>query len=171
MHAELAQNVLRVGQHVHQMADRRALIAADIADAALQQRLGDGEDAFAGKFLAGAEPQLLDFLGKGPFGHLQVLLPLPPALAARTFRCRACGCCCSIFCKRGDQRRIFGVVDAVEHRLERVMHGRPGAAELGPALVGQEHLADAAVGVALLAPHQALPLQRVERAAHASTAR
>ena len=64
MHAEFAQNVLGVGQHVHQMADRRALVAADIADAALQQRLGDGEDAFAGEFLAGAEPQLLDFLGK-----------------------------------------------------------------------------------------------------------
>ena len=47
MHAELAQNVLRVGKHVHQMADRRALVAADIADAVLQQRLGDGEDALA----------------------------------------------------------------------------------------------------------------------------
>ena len=47
MHAELAQNVLRVGEHVHQMRDRRALIAADIGDAGLQQRLGDREDAFA----------------------------------------------------------------------------------------------------------------------------
>ena len=64
MHAELAQNVLGVGQHVHQMADRRALVAADIADAALQQRLGDGENALAGEFLAGAEPQLFDFLGE-----------------------------------------------------------------------------------------------------------
>ena len=68
--------------------------------------------------------------------------------------------------QRGDQRRIFGIVDAVEHRLEGVMHGRPGAAELGAAFVGQEHLAHAAVGLALLAPHQALRLQRVERAAH-----
>ena len=95
MHAELAQNVLRVGQHVHQMADRRALVAADIADAALQQRLGDGEDAFAGKFLAGAEPQLFDFLDKGPFGHLRSPPRFtPPARGGRRpFRCRACGCC------------------------------------------------------------------------------
>ena len=64
MHAEFAQNTLSVREHVHQMADRRALIAADITDAALQQRLGDGEDALASKLLAGAEPQLLDFLGK-----------------------------------------------------------------------------------------------------------
>ena len=47
VHAELAENVLRIGQHVHQMRDRRALIAADIADAGLQQRLGDGQNAFA----------------------------------------------------------------------------------------------------------------------------
>ena len=37
--------------------------------------------------------------------------------------------------------------------------------ELGAAFVGQEHMADAAVGDALLAPHEALALQRVERAA------
>ena len=64
MHAEFAQNVLRVGQHVHEMADRRALVAADITDAALQQRLGDGQNAFAGEFLAVAQPQLFDFLGE-----------------------------------------------------------------------------------------------------------
>ena len=51
MHAEFVQNVLGIGQHVHQMADRRALIAADIADAVFQQRLGDGEDALAGEGL------------------------------------------------------------------------------------------------------------------------
>ena len=45
--AELVEDVLGVGQHVDQVRDRRALIAADIADAGLQQRLGDGEDAFA----------------------------------------------------------------------------------------------------------------------------
>ena len=64
MHAELAQNVLRVGKHVHEMTDRRALVAADITDAALEQRLGDGQNAFAGEFLAVAQPQLFDFLGE-----------------------------------------------------------------------------------------------------------
>ena len=71
----------------------------------------------------------------------------------------------SIFCSVTDQRRVFGIVDALEHALECVVHGRPGAAELGAAFVGQENLAHAAVGLALLAPHQTLRLQRVERAA------
>lgn len=64
MHAEFAQNVLRVRQHVHQMADRSALVAADISDAALQQRLGDGENALARKGLAGAEAQFFRFPGE-----------------------------------------------------------------------------------------------------------
>jgi hypothetical protein len=64
MHAELAQDVLRVGQHVHQVADRRALVSPDITDAALQQRLGNGQNAFAGEFLAVTQPQLFDFLGE-----------------------------------------------------------------------------------------------------------
>ena len=69
MHAELAENVLRIGQHVHQMRDRRALIAADIADAGLQQRLGDGENAFAAEFLAVAELEVLDLAGERAFSH------------------------------------------------------------------------------------------------------
>ena len=64
MHAEFAEDFLRVGQHIHQMADRRALIAADITDAALQQRLGDGENPLAGEFLAAAQFEFLDFLGE-----------------------------------------------------------------------------------------------------------
>ena len=47
----------------------RALIAAHVADARLQQRLGDGQDALAAKLLAGAEPQMLDFLCKRPLRH------------------------------------------------------------------------------------------------------
>ncbi len=69
MHAELGEHVLRVGQHIHQMGDRRALVAADIADARLQQRLGDGEDAFAAEFLPGAELQIPYFFCKGPLCH------------------------------------------------------------------------------------------------------
>ena len=56
MHAELADDVLGVDQHVEQVRDRRALVAADIAHARLQQRLGDREDAFAVEGLAVAEP-------------------------------------------------------------------------------------------------------------------
>ena len=58
-----------VGQHIHQMRDRRALIAADIRHARLQQRLGDRENSLAAKFLAFAEAQRLDFFGKRALGH------------------------------------------------------------------------------------------------------
>ena len=45
------------------------LPAADIADAGLQQGLGDREDAFAAEFVAGAKFEIADFFGKGPFSH------------------------------------------------------------------------------------------------------
>ena len=51
-----------VDQHVEQMRDRRALVAADIGHARLQQRLGDREDAFAAEGLAVAELERLHFL-------------------------------------------------------------------------------------------------------------
>ena len=60
MHAKFVEHVLRVGEHVHQMGDRRPLIAADIGDAGLQQRLGDGENALAAEHFPGAELQVLD---------------------------------------------------------------------------------------------------------------
>ena len=63
-HAQFAEDVLSVRQHVHQMADRRALIAGDIADAVLQKRLGDREDAFALEHLAVADAQLFDLFGE-----------------------------------------------------------------------------------------------------------
>ena len=62
MHAELGHHVLGVDQHVEQMRHRRALVAADIGDAGLQQRLGDRQNALAAKNLAVAELQRLDFL-------------------------------------------------------------------------------------------------------------
>jgi len=46
------------------MRDGRSLIAADVGDTLLQQRLGDGENAFAAEDLALAEPQILDFRAK-----------------------------------------------------------------------------------------------------------
>ena len=69
MHAEFAEQTLSVGQHVHQVRDRRALIAADIGHARLQQRLGDREDSLAVKGLVRAEAQRLDLFRKGPFRH------------------------------------------------------------------------------------------------------
>ena len=69
MDAELFQDVVRVRQHVHQVRDRRALIAGDIRHAGFEQRLGDGEDAFAAELLSRAQLQLLDFFLERSFGH------------------------------------------------------------------------------------------------------
>ncbi len=59
MHAEIADDVLGIDQHVEQVRDRRALIAADVAHARLQQRLGDRENTFAMEGLAVAELERL----------------------------------------------------------------------------------------------------------------
>ncbi len=67
MHAELVEQVLRFDQHVDQMRHRRALIAADIGHARLQDGLGDREDALAAEHLALAQAKGPDFLGEGPF--------------------------------------------------------------------------------------------------------
>ena len=55
MNAQLFEDVVGVGEHVHQVRNRRALIAGHVRNAGLQQRLGDRENAFAAKFLAVAE--------------------------------------------------------------------------------------------------------------------
>ena len=67
MHAEVADDVLGVDQHVEQVRDRRALIAADIAHARLQQGLGHREDALAPKGLAVAELERLHLFLEGAF--------------------------------------------------------------------------------------------------------
>ena len=72
MHAEIVEHVLGIRQHVHQMRDRRALVAAHIGNARLQQRLGDREDALAMEHLALAELQALDFARKRAFDHDEV---------------------------------------------------------------------------------------------------
>ena len=76
MDAEVVHHVLGVGQDIHQMRNRRALIAADIGDPGLQQRLGDRENSLAAKNLAVAELQILDLACKRAFGHL--LRPFAP---------------------------------------------------------------------------------------------
>jgi hypothetical protein len=60
MHAEARQNVIGIGEYVHQMRDRRALVSRHIGHAGLQQRLGHGQDALAMEFGAVAELQLFD---------------------------------------------------------------------------------------------------------------
>ena len=61
MHAQLAEDVVGVGEDVHEVRDRRALVSRDVGDARLQQRFGDGQDALAAEYLARAELQLLHF--------------------------------------------------------------------------------------------------------------
>ena len=67
MHAQVCEYVLGLQQHIEQVADRRALVAADVADARLQQRLGDGQNALAAKLGARAKLQIADFLSERDF--------------------------------------------------------------------------------------------------------
>ena len=67
MDAELVQQVLGFDQHVDQMRDRRALVAADIGHARLQDGLGDREDALAAEDLALAQPERAHLLVERAF--------------------------------------------------------------------------------------------------------
>ncbi len=69
MHAEVIQYLARIGENVHQVRDGRALIAADIGHACLQQGLRDGEYGLAFEYLAGSEPERLNFACERPFCH------------------------------------------------------------------------------------------------------
>ncbi|MNY08752.1 hypothetical protein D3C86_1416230 [compost metagenome] len=70
VHAQFLQDVVGVGQHVHQVRDRRTLVAGDIAHAGLQQSFGDRKNAFAAELFARPDAQLLDFFLERPFCHL-----------------------------------------------------------------------------------------------------
>ncbi len=74
MDAEIAEQVLGFHHHVEQVGDRRPLVAADIADAGLQQRLGDGQDAFTPEHLAGAQPQRFHFPFERAFHGVRPLI-------------------------------------------------------------------------------------------------
>jgi hypothetical protein len=67
MDAELLHVGLGLDHHVEQVRDRRALVAADVRHPGLEQRLGDGEDAFAVEGLAGAEAKRFHFLAERHF--------------------------------------------------------------------------------------------------------
>ena len=69
VNAQLAQDVVGVGQHVHQVRDGRALVTGDIGDAGLQQGFGHRQDAFAVEFIALAQAQLGDLGCKRTFSH------------------------------------------------------------------------------------------------------
>ena len=74
MDAKLAHDVLRIDEHVDQMRDGRALVAADVGHARLQQRLGDGQDAFAAEGFAVAELERLHlFLERAFHGRVTVI--------------------------------------------------------------------------------------------------
>ena len=64
---------MRIGQHIHKVADRRALIAADIADTVFQKGLGQRQNAFAGKGFPRPETQVFDFCLERPFRHARPL--------------------------------------------------------------------------------------------------
>ena len=70
--AEFFEDVVGVGEHVHQVRDRCALVAGYVGNAGLQEGFCDGEDAFAAKFLALAEVKFLDFFFEEPLRHLWV---------------------------------------------------------------------------------------------------
>src|SRR5207249_12179625 len=65
----LEERIVRVGQNVDQIRDGPPRIAADVAHAGLEQRLGDGEDALAAKDLAFPVPELLHVLRERPLTH------------------------------------------------------------------------------------------------------
>ena len=65
MDAEFVEQILRFDQDIDQMRHRRTLVAADIGHTRLQDRLGDGEDAFAAEDLALAQSQRPHLLGEG----------------------------------------------------------------------------------------------------------
>ncbi len=67
VHAQGVQVVARLHHHVQQVRHRRALVAAHVRHARLQQRLGHGQDALAVKGLAGAQLERFDFLAEGDF--------------------------------------------------------------------------------------------------------
>ena len=78
MHTQLGQVVARLDQDVEEVGDRRALVAADVRHAGLQQRLRDGEDALAMERLTGAEPEAAYFPVERDF---QTASPRASALA------------------------------------------------------------------------------------------
>ena len=66
---QLAEDLLRVAEHVHEVRDGGALVSAHVRDTGLEQALGDREDAFAVELVTIAETQLLDLGSEGALSH------------------------------------------------------------------------------------------------------
>jgi hypothetical protein len=81
MNPEFFEDVVGVAEHIHQVRDRGALIASDVRHTRLQERLGDCQNAFAAKFLAGAELEFLDFFFERSFRHRLLRLIAKPVTA------------------------------------------------------------------------------------------
>jgi len=75
--AKLFKNLAGVGQHVHEMRNRSALIAGDVGYTGLEQRLGDGEDSLAVKLVAVAQLELADLFLERAFRHGCFFRPRP----------------------------------------------------------------------------------------------
>ena len=73
MHAELIEDVAGVVEHVHDMRNRRTLVAAHIGNARLEQRLRYGKDRLAVEGFAFAELELLYFLLERSFHYTSTL--------------------------------------------------------------------------------------------------
>jgi hypothetical protein len=67
--ALLGQDVLRIGQHVHQVRDGRALVAGHIGNSGFEQGLGDRQNALTAKYISARKPQLLDFFDERTLSH------------------------------------------------------------------------------------------------------
>ncbi len=75
MNAEVFHYVPGIGKDIHQVRNRRPLIATDITDAGLQQRFGDGENPLAAKDLASPELQVFDLSRERTLCHLLSAAP------------------------------------------------------------------------------------------------
>ena len=99
MHAELGEQVLGLDHDVEQVRHRRALVAADIAHAGLQQRLGDREDAFAAEYVAVAQLERFHFLLERAF-HDCFLAAFGSGGCLQTITNRVAFTTCARFCRR-----------------------------------------------------------------------
>jgi hypothetical protein len=51
MHRKFLENAVGIGQHIHQVRDRRSLIAGHVGNTGLQEGFRNREDSFTPEFL------------------------------------------------------------------------------------------------------------------------
>src|SRR5882757_9136991 len=127
MNAQLAKNILGLRKYIHQVGDRRALIATHVGYSRLQQRLGDGENSLAPELGPFTKPERLHFLLKRSLCHGL----LPHALRAgitwfaktrttvvRRREARRLRIACSCGHERQYSQRATGAVDDFQGRRD-----------------------------------------------------